>query len=368
MFRRMYNAPNFKVGPDDRQRQERNMATPSQIGKASPERIFSTLIAYQQSEALKAAINLDLFTKIGEGAEEAPALAKAIGASERGTRILADYVTIQGFLTKEGTHYKLTPESAIFLDKRSPAYMGAMANFLGAPHHRVNFGNLTEIVRKGGTISGEGSNLAPHDELWIEFARSMGGLAIPSAEFIAGLTGASDGKPVKVLDIAASHGVYGLTIARHNPAAQIVALDWPNVLAVGEENAKKFGVSDRWTKKEGSAFEANYIGDDGEGYDYVLLTNILHHFDHAGNVTLMKRVHAALKPGGKAITLEFVPNPDRVSPPVPAAFSIVMLANTDSGDAYTFAEFDKIFSEAGFSRTVAHPIPEMPQTVLVSEK
>ena len=131
---------------------------------------------------------------------------------------------------------------------------------------------------------------------------------------------------MKVLDIAAGHGMFGLSIARMNPNAQIVALDWPNVLAVAEENAKKFGVADRWSKKAGSAFEADY----GEGYDYILLTNILHHFDHAGNVTLMKRVHAALKPGGKAITLEFVPNPDRVSPPVPAAFSMVMLANTDA--------------------------------------
>jgi hypothetical protein len=99
-----------------------------------------------------------------------------------------------------------------------------------------------------------------------------------------------------------------------------------------------------------------------------LLTNILHHFDHAGNVKLMKRVHAALKPGGKAVTLEFVPNDDRVSPPMPAAFSLIMLASTDKGDAYTFNELDKIFSEAGFSNTVAHPIAEMPQTVLVSEK
>jgi len=340
------------------------MATASQGGKPSPERIFSTLIAYQQSEALKAAINLDIFTKIGEGAEEAGALAKAIGASERGTRILADYMTVQGFLTKEGTHYKLTPESAIFLDKRSPAYMGAMAGFLGAPHHRENLANLTEIVRKGSTIAGEGSNLAPHDEFWVEFARSMGGLATSSAMFIAGLIGSAEGKPVKVLDIAAGHGMFGLSIARMNPNAQIVALDWPNVLAVAEENAKKFGVSERWSKKAGSAFEAEY----GDGYDYILLTNILHHFDHGGCVKLVKRVHAALKPGGKAVTLEFVPNPDRVSPPVPAAFSLVMLANTDSGDAYTFKELEKIFSEAGFSKTDAHPIPEMPQTVLVSEK
>jgi 2-polyprenyl-3-methyl-5-hydroxy-6-metoxy-1,4-benzoquinol methylase len=340
------------------------MATPSQTGKPTPERIFSTLIAYQQSEALKAAINLDIFTKIGEGAEEAPALAKAIGASERGTRILADYMTIQGFLTKEHTHYQLTPESAIFLDKRSPAYTGAMAGFLGAPHHHSNMANLTEIVRKGTTVAGEGSNLAPHDEFWVAFARSMGGIAMPGAQFIASLIGSAEGKPAKVLDIAAGHGMFGVTIARMNPNAQIVALDWPNVLAVAEENARRFGVADRWSKRAGSAFEADF----GEGYDYILLTNILHHFDHATNVKLMRRVHAALKPGGKAVTLEFVPNPDRVSPPVPAAFSIVMLANTDSGDAYTFKELDKIFSEACFSRTVAHPISEMPQTVLVSDK
>src|ERR1700761_9518271 len=157
------------------------MATPSQTGKPTPERTFSTLNAYQQADALKAAINLDIFTKIGEGAEEAPALAAAIGASERGTRILADYLAVQGFLAKEGTHYKLTPESALFLDKRSPAYMGAMAGFLGAPHHRENLANLTEIVRKGGTLASEGSNTAPHDEFWVEFARSMGGLAMPGA-------------------------------------------------------------------------------------------------------------------------------------------------------------------------------------------
>lgn len=340
------------------------MATASQSGKASPERIFGALTAYQQTEALKAAIELDIFTRIGEGATEVPAIAKAIGASERGTRILCDYLTVQGFLGKEGSHYRLTPDAAVFLDKRSPAYMGAMAGFLAADFHRANYGKLAEAVRKGGTVGGEGSNLSPHDEFWVEFAKSMAGLAVPGAEFIAATIGAKEGQPIKVLDIAAGHGVFGLTIARHNPAAQIVALDWPNVLGVAEQNAKKFGVAERWTKKTGSAFETEF----GEGYDYILLTNILHHFDHAGCVKLMKRVHAALKPGGKAVTLEFVPNDDRVSPPIAAGFSMVMLVSTDSGDAYTFKEFEKIFGEAGFSRTEVHPIPEMPQTVLVSEK
>lgn len=340
------------------------MATASHGAKPSPERIFSTLVAFQQTEALKAAIQLDIFTKIGEGANEVSSLAKTIGASERGVRTLCDYMTVFGFLTKENNHYALTQESAIFLNKRSPAYLGAMANFLASDMHRKSFGVLAEAVRKGGSATDSGDNTKPRDEFWVEFARSMAGLAVPSAEFIAALIGAQEGKPVKVLDIAAGHGMYGITIARRNPSAQIVALDWPAVLAVAQENAKKFGVAERYTTRPGSAFEADF----GEGYDTILLTNILHHFDPAGCEKLMRRVHAALKPGGKAITLEFVPNEDRVSPQIPAAFSLVMLANTDSGDAYTFAELEKICKNAGFAKTTQHPIPDMPQTALVSEK
>ena len=340
------------------------MAAPSHGAKPSPERIFGTLTAFQQTEALKAAIQLDIFTKIGEGANEAGALAKAVGASERGVRILCDYMTIFGFLAKENGRYSLPPDSAVFLDRRSPAYMGSMANFLAADMHKVSFGALTEAVRKGGSATKEGDNLKPRDDFWVEFAKSMAGLALPGAEFIAASIGAREGKPMKVLDIAAGHGMYGITIARRNPAAQIVALDWPAVVAVAQENAKKMGVADRYSTRPGSAFEADF----GESYDYILLTNILHHFDPPGCEKLMRRVHAALKPGGKAITLEFVPNEDRVSPQIPAAFSLVMLANTDAGDSYTFAEFDKIFRDSGFAKTTQHPIPEMPQTVLVSEK
>jgi len=106
----------------------------------------------------------------------------------------------------------------------------------------------------------------------------------------------------------------------------------------------------------------------GTDYDYVLLTNIFHHFDEPTCEQLMRRVHAALKPGGKAITLEFVPNEDRVTPPTAAGFSLVMLASTDAGDAYTFSEYAKMFCNAGFAKSTEHPVPGMPQTVLISEK
>ncbi|HEY4817698.1 MAG TPA: class I SAM-dependent methyltransferase [Candidatus Acidoferrum sp.] len=339
------------------------MATAT-AGRPTPERIFNTLNAYQQTAALKTAIELDVFTAIGAGANTAAAIAAKTGAAEKGVRILCDYLTIQGFLTKAQGSYALTQESAIFLDRKSPACAGSMAKFLGGEELRSNFESLTQAVRNGGSVASGRDNTKPNDEFWVAFARSMAPLTVPSSEFIAGLLRADEGKPCKVLDIAAGHGMYGITVARKNPKAEIVALDWPAVLQVAQENAQKFGVADRYSVRAGSAFEVEM----GSGYDYVLLTNIFHHFDVPTCEKLMRRVHAALKPGGKAITLEFVPNEDRVSPPTAAAFSLIMLANTDTGDAYTFAEYEKMFRNAGFVKSTLHPLSEMPQQVVVSEK
>jgi len=340
------------------------MAASTTTSKPTPERIFNTMIAFQETEALKAAIELDIFTAIAGGVNNAASLAAKTGASERGVRILCDFLTIREFLTKSGGKYALTQESAIFLNRHSPACLASMIDFLASPWSRKNFGGLTEAVRKGGTTNVTGDHTKPHEEVWVNFARSMAPLTVPAAEFISGLTGAADGKACKVLDIAAGHGMFGIIVAKNNPNAEIVAVDWPAVLEVAKENAAKFGVRERFTTRPGSAFEVEF----GNGYDFVLLTNIFHHFDEPTCENLMRRVHAALKPGGKTITLEFVPNEDRVTPPMAAAFSMVMLASTDSGDAYTFAQYEKMFGNAGFAKTTLHPIPNLPQQVLLSEK
>jgi 2-polyprenyl-3-methyl-5-hydroxy-6-metoxy-1,4-benzoquinol methylase len=239
-----------------------------------------------------------------------------------------------------------------------------MSGFLGSERHHANFFALAEAVRRGGASGEEHDVTHPQDELWVAFAKSMAPLTRPSSMFIAQLIGAEQGKPCKVLDVAAGHGMYGITIAKQNPNAQVVAADWPAVLEVAKENAQAAGISGRYAVRPGSAFETDL----GSGYDYALLTNIFHHFDPPTCETLMRRIHAALKPGGRAVTLEFVPNEDRVTPPTAAAFSIVMLANTNAGDAYTFAEYEKMFANAGFGKTTLHQIPDMPQQVLVSEK
>jgi 2-polyprenyl-3-methyl-5-hydroxy-6-metoxy-1,4-benzoquinol methylase len=340
------------------------MATPSSTNRPTPEHIFNTLFAYQQTYALRAAIDLDIFSAIAGGATGIASLAEKTGAAERGLQALCNYLVPLGFLTKQGAHYGLTQESAIFLNKQSPAYMGSISQFFTNDHMVGTFAKLTEAVKKGGTAAAEGHNQAPNDEMWVTFARTMAPSTGPAAAFIVELTGMSQGKTCKVLDVAAGHGMYGITLARKNPNAQVTALDWPNVLEVAKENAQVAGVGERFKTVSGNAFEAEM----GSGYDYVLLTNIFHHFDPLTCEKLMKRVHAALKPGGQAITVEFVPNDDRVSPVMPAMFSLVMLATTDAGDAYTMAEYEKMFRNAGFAKTTLHQIPDMPSQVLVSEK
>jgi len=339
------------------------MATPT-LNRPTPERIFNTISAFQATAALQAGIDLDIFSAIAEGLTNAAALAQKSGASERGLRILCDYLTIQGFLTKEKGSYGLTQESAIFLNRRSPAYIGSIAQFMNSDRNSATFRRLTEAVRKGGTTNAAGANNEPDDDFWINFAKSMAPMTAISSTLIADLTGASSGKSMKVLDIAASHGMFGIAIAKKNPNARIFALDWPNVLQVAVENAKAAGVAEQLALVPGSAFEA-FLGTD---YDCVLITNLFHHFDPPTCEKLMRRVHSALKPGGKVFTLEFVPNDDRITPPMPAAFSLIMLANTDAGDAYTFAEYEKMFRNSGFAKTTLHQSPDIPQQVLVSEK
>ena len=168
--------------------------------------------------------------------------------------------------------------------------------------------------------------------------------------------------PRQAFDLAAGHGIFGISFAQRYPNLEIVALDWAPVLEVAKENAQKFGVSDRYTTLPGSAFEVDF----GSGYDIILLTNFLHHFDQGTNIKLLMRIHTALKTQGRALTLDFIPNEDRVTPPFAAAFSMTMLASTPAGDAYIFADYEKMFSQAGFSRSEIHSLTPSPQRLVIS--
>ena len=339
------------------------MATPAGHSQPNPEKIFDTLNAHQKTAALKAGIELDVFTAVGEGADTAAALAKRCQASERGIRTLCDYLTIIGFLTKQDQKYALAPDAAIFLDRRSPAYVGSIAGFLVMPEMIDRYKSLTAIVRKGGSLEDDKGTTEPNNPIWIEFARSMAPMQRPVAEGIAAVVNADAGEKWKVLDIAAGHGMYGVTIARRNPNAEIFAVDWPSVLEVAKENARAAKVESRYHTISGNAFEVDF----GTGYDLVLLTGFLHHFDPPTIEKLLRKIHAALARNGQVVTVEFVPNDDRVTPATAAGFSLIMLASTRAGDSYPMSEYDRMFRNAGFSSNELRPTPG-PQSLIISRK
>ena len=334
---------------------------------------FETINAYQRSAALKAAIDLGLFTAIGEGKQTAFDAAAACGASERGVRILCDSLVVAGFLTKQAGRYALTPDTARFLDRRSPAYVGGAVEFLLSPDLVDAFRELPAAVREGGTAMPHGGTVAPEHPVWVRFARGMAPMQAGAAELLARLiaqesqgttaAGPSD-RPMKVLDVSAGHGLFGIALARHNPRARVVALDWANVLEVAKENAAAAGVADRFEALPGSAFDVDY----GNGYDLVLLPNFLHHFDPTECERLLGKARAALADGGRAVIVEFIPDDSRVTPPVAASFALTMLATTPAGDAYTFRELEAMCRAAGFARSELRELPPTVQRVVMAYK
>jgi hypothetical protein len=332
------------------------------VAPASPAFILDTLFAYQQTAALKAAIDLDLFTAIDEGARTTTAMAARVDASERGTRILADYLTTLGLLEKADTQYSLTPQVAAFLSRRSPMYLGTMANFLTLPDIRRNFDDLTGAVRRGG-VAPAGNTVAAENPVWVEFARAMVPMAVPAAHAIAEVLAIESAGPLKVLDIAAGHGMYGIVLAQRNARLEVAAADWAPVLEVAKQNAREAGVESRYRTIPGDAFTSDF----GTGYDVALVTNFLHHFNPEECTRFLTKVAAALSPDGQVVLVEFVPNPDRVSPPSAARFSLTMLAGTPSGDAYTLAELSAMLTDAGFADIRTQQLPT-PQTLVIARR
>jgi hypothetical protein len=328
----------------------------------TPTIVFENLQAFQRTFALKAAIELDVFGAVSKGPADVAAIAHHANASQRGIRILCDFLVIHGLLLKIDDRYQHTPSSAAFLDPNSPHCLASIVRFLSLPELRQPYEQLADIVRNGRTVlPGEGT-VEPENPVWVEFAQSMAPMMAPLAGPLGAIVLDGRSGPMRVLDIAAGHGLFGIEIAKQNPQAHVTGLDWLPVLRVALENARTAGVQDRYDMLPGSAFDVDF----GGPYDAILLTNFLHHFDVETCVGLLKKVRSSMKPGGRVATLEFVPNEDRVSPPMPAAFSMTMLTSTASGDAYTFRELVDMHTQAGFSGVTKHSIPMSPHTIVMA--
>ncbi len=160
------------------------MNQPIETRAPSLELIFEAIHGFQRSAAVKAALDLDVFTGIAEGAVTAAQLAGRSSGSPKGMRILCDYLAVIGLLTKSADRYELTPDTNVFLDRKSPAYMGGAVGFLLSPTQMDAFRDLAATVRTGGAMAEEGL-VAPDHPAWVNFARAMAPMMAQAVDWVS---------------------------------------------------------------------------------------------------------------------------------------------------------------------------------------
>lgn len=321
---------------------------------------YEGALAYQTTAALIAAVKLDIFRFIGAGTNTADLLSSATGASVRGLRILCDYLTVIGLLSKRELSYALTPPAKRYLDSSSATALASAIDFFAAPEMiSLLLNDPVSYVRNGGA-PGLG-NLSPDNPIWVRFANAVVPFAAPTAKRLAVYVSSLQERPSAILDVAAGHGLYGIEVARVCAQAFVTAVDWEGVLTIARANAEKAGITERYQTVPGSAFDVDW----GYGFDLVLVSNFLHHFNRSRCVVLLRKIKNSLSLNGRVLITEFVPNEDRVSPPLQAMFAFWMLASTPDGDAYTLSDLKSMAADAGFARTTARALLPTLQTLLV---
>jgi 2-polyprenyl-3-methyl-5-hydroxy-6-metoxy-1,4-benzoquinol methylase len=313
-----------------------------------PHRIFDVLQSFQRTEALKAAIELDVFTAIALDGSSADDIAVRCKSSVRGIRVLCDYLCLTGLIRKQSDSYWLTDEAARYLHRKSLHFMADDATQVyGGGVLAQAFRHLTQAVRTGGTALPQGGTLAPRHPYWVQFARALAPVGAAHAELLARTLDYSRSEPIRLLDIACGHGHYGIAIAKQNPRAEVFAQDWPTVLEVAVKTAREAGLSQRYHPIAGDVFNVSL----GASYDLVLLTNFLPDFGPVECVRLLKEVRLVLNENGRAIAVQSIPEDDRLTPPNAPSLALSLLAQTPNGDVHTLRELIDIFGLAGFART-----------------
>lgn len=327
----------------------------------SPYRLFDLFNAAYRTAALRAALELDLFTAIAEGAATVSELAPKLNTSERGTRILCDACAAMNLLTKDSATYSLPQDVAAFLDRRSPHYLGALARMSMQSDAWPHLAHPEEAVRAGGSVMGDDADIEIELPEWLDFARAMAPMMALPAEAMADTLLLKGIVVDRVLELAAGHGLFGIALAKRNAATHLTALDWPRVLDVARENAAGARLANRFHTIEGNVFATEF----GTGYDLVVIANFLHMLDPDKAVELLSKSRQALKPNGRLAIFEFVVDESRTAPEISAIFAMIMLTATKGGDAYTFEETAAMCRRAGFARAEMHSLPPFEQRIIL---
>jgi len=296
-----------------------------------PDRIMEMIWGYAPPMILATAVHNKVFDLLDAGPKTVDELAKASGNSARGLRAIMNALVGFQFLSKTPDgRYALTPESAAFLVSSKPGYLGKFVEFSGLKSIQTWL-PLPEIVRTGKPNTAINQQDAG-ESFFQDLVEPIFAMSYPATQVAGQALGLANAKtPVKILDIGAGSGVWGIGLAQQSPQVSVTAQDMPGVLEVTRRMVARFNLADRFSYLPGDFHNVDF----GTGYNLVTIRQLL------------KKTAAALAPKGTVVISEFLVNQDRSGPPMPLIFAVNMLAHTENGDTFSFEEIGGWLKEAG---------------------
>lgn len=320
----------------------------------TPERIYQFTWGFSIPLVLEAAIRHRVFDVLANGPLPLQELQDRTGASARGLSAILDVLVGLNLLAKDPAgKFSLTPESSAYLVSTQPAFAGGIIRHC-TQHLIPNWLKLSEIVATGKPVRAVNEQ-QNGSEFFETFVEDIFPMSYPAAQVLARHFNANGANPVRVLDLAAGSGVWGIAIAQAHHNAQVTALDWPDVLTVTRKVVARFGLSDRFSFLPGDLLQADF----GSGYQLATLGHILHSEGREHSRKLLSKTFDSLAPGGVVAIQEFLVNQDRTGPLNALIFAVNMLVNSETGDTFSFEEIASWLSQSGFidARTLDAPGP-----------
>ena len=323
--------------------------------QVTPERLMQFGFAYAPPLIIGAAVANKVFDTLASGAKSVDEVSKETGASVRGMRAIMNALIGLGLLAKDRQgKYSLTPESEAFLLSNKP---GTLAGFFKMNATRLIplWLKLGEVVRTGKPAEARNQE-EPGTEFFTELVENIIPMSYASAQALADHLRLADAKKeVRVLDLAAGSGIWGISLAQKSPHVRVTAVDWAGMIPTTKRITQKFGVADRFEFVEGDLATADFESD----YNVATLGHILHSEGKERSRALLKKTFGALKSGGTIAIGEWLVNDERTEPLPSLMFAVNMLVNTEHGDTFSFNEIKTWLEEAGFKnvRTLDAPGP-----------
>jgi len=331
--------------------------------RVTPERLMQFGFAYPPPLIIGAAVSNKVFDTLGSGAKTVEQVVKETGASERGLRTIMNALVGLDLLKKDRQgKYSLTPESAAFLLSDKP---GTLAGFfhLILPQHISKWLRLTDIVRDGRPDKAVNEE-TEGTKFFTDLVENIIPMSYAGAQALAGhLKVAKVKHQMRVLDLAAGSGIWGIALAQKSPAVHVTAVDWSGMIPTTRRITQKFGVADRFDYVEGDLLEANF----GNGYDIATLGHILHSEGRERSRKLLEKTFRALKSGSTIAIAEWLVNDERTGPPPSLMFAVQMLVNTEKGDTFSFNEIKRWLEDVGFKRVRKFEAPGPSPLILATK-